>query len=76
MGGKTSLKWIKAGSGESLKLLKDKKVDMIMVHAPEAEKQAILEGWAAKRSLIGSNEFYIVGPKIRSGRNRQGRERG
>ena len=62
MGGKTSLKWVKAGSGESLKLLKDKKVDMIMVHAPKAEKQAVQEGWAVKRTLIGSNEFFIVGP--------------
>jgi len=61
-GGKTSLKWMKAGSGESLKLLKDKKVDMIMVHAPQAEKQAVQQGWAAKRTLIGSNEFFIVGP--------------
>ena len=61
-GGKTSLNWIKAGSGESLKLLKDKKVDMIMVHAPKAEKQAIQEGWATKRTIIGSNEFFIVGP--------------
>jgi tungstate transport system substrate-binding protein len=62
MGGKTSLNWFKAGSGESLKLLKDKKVDMIMVHAPAAEKQAVQEGWAVKRTLIGSNEFFIVGP--------------
>ncbi|HZK14823.1 MAG TPA: substrate-binding domain-containing protein, partial [Desulfobaccales bacterium] len=54
--------WFKAGSGESLKLLKDKKVDMIMVHAPVAEKQAVQDGWATKRSLIGSNEFFIVGP--------------
>jgi len=54
--------WVKAGSGESLKLLKDKKVDMIMVHAPAAEKKAIEDGWAAKRALIGSNEFFIVGP--------------
>lgn len=61
MGGKTTLKWIKAGSGESLKLLKDKKADMIMVHAPQAEKQAVQEGWATKRTLIGSNEFFIVG---------------
>lgn len=59
----TSLCWRKAGSGESLKLLKDKKVDMIMVHAPDAEKQAVKEGWAIKRNLIGSNEFYIVGPE-------------
>jgi tungstate transport system substrate-binding protein len=61
-GGKTSLKWLKAGSGESLNLLQGKKVDMIMVHAPKAEKQAVQEGWAAKRTLIGSNEFFIVGP--------------
>jgi tungstate transport system substrate-binding protein len=61
-GGKTSLNWIKAGSGASLKLLKDKKVDLIMVHAPKAEEQAVKEGWATKRTLIGSNEFFIVGP--------------
>jgi tungstate transport system substrate-binding protein len=54
--------WFKAGSGKSLQLLKDKKVDMIMVHAPEAEKKAVQDGWAAKRNLIGSNEFFIVGP--------------
>ncbi|MBU0767953.1 MAG: substrate-binding domain-containing protein [Proteobacteria bacterium] len=59
----TSLCWRKAGSGKSLQLLKQKKVDIIMVHAPAVEKQAVKEGWAIKRSLIGSNEFYIVGPK-------------
>jgi len=36
---------------------------MVMVHAPAAEKRAVEEGWAAKRTLIGANEFYIVGPK-------------
>ena len=55
--------WRKAGSGASLKLLKDKAVDLVMVHAPAAEKLAVEQGWAVKRSLIGSNEFYIVGPK-------------
>jgi tungstate transport system substrate-binding protein len=54
--------WFKAGSGKSLQLLKDKKVDMIMVHAPAAEKKAVEDGWAIKRTLIGSNEFFIVGP--------------
>lgn len=58
----TQLCWVKAGSGKSLKLLKEKKVDVIMVHAPAAEKQAVQEGWAIKRNLLGSNEFYIVGP--------------
>ena len=62
MQGQITLQWIKAGSGESLQLLKDKKVDMIMVHAPKAEQQAVREGWAADRTPIGSNEFYLVGP--------------
>lgn len=55
--------WKKAGSGASLKLLKEKKVDLVMVHAPAAEKLAVKQGWGIKRRLIGSNEFYIVGPK-------------
>lgn len=32
------------------------------LHAPAAEKQAVQQEWAIKRTLIGSNEFYIVGP--------------
>lgn len=59
----TSMCWKKAGSGKSLKLLKAKEVDLVLVHAPAAEKKAVSEGWAMKRTLIGSNEFYIVGPK-------------
>lgn len=59
----STLCWIKAGSGESLKMLKEKKTDMIMVHAPDAEKKAVREGWAVQRTLIGSNEFYLVGPQ-------------
>jgi tungstate transport system substrate-binding protein len=57
------LVWIKAGSGASLNLLKSQQVDMIMVHAPDGVNKAIAEGWATGRTLIGSNEFYIVGPK-------------
>jgi len=56
------LDWVKAGSGVSLDLLKNKQVDMIMVHAPAAEKKAVADGWANGRVLIGSNEFYVVGP--------------
>lgn len=54
--------WIKAGSGASLSLLKNQQVDMIMVHAPDSVNKALAEGWATNRTLIGSNEFYIVGP--------------
>lgn len=54
--------WIKKGSGASLEALKAGQVDMVMVHAPAAEKKAVSEGWATMRTLLGSNEFYIVGP--------------
>ncbi len=56
------VQWIKKGSGASLKALKEGVVDVVMVHAPEAEKKAVAEGWATMRTLLGSNEFYIVGP--------------
>lgn len=42
--------------------MKAGKVDLVMVHAPAAEKKAVKEGWATMRTLLGSNEFYIVGP--------------
>lgn len=57
------LVWIKAGSGASLNLLKTGQVNMIMVHAPDAVNKAIADGWSTNRTLIGSNEFYLVGPK-------------
>jgi len=57
-----TLQWVKAGTGESLDLLKAKKVDMVMVHAPAKVDQAVQDGWAVKKTLIGSNEFFIVGP--------------
>ena len=57
------MRWVKAGTGASLKLLQDKKVDMAMVHAPGQVEKALKEGWAVGKTLIGSNEFYIVGPK-------------
>lgn len=57
-----TLRWLKAGTGESLDLLKARHVDMVMVHAPAKVDQAVKDGWAVKKTLIGSNEFFIVGP--------------
>ncbi|MEA3436386.1 MAG: substrate-binding domain-containing protein, partial [Thermodesulfobacteriota bacterium] len=57
------INWTKKGSGASLKAMKAGKVDMVMVHAPAAEKNAVKDGWATMRTLLGSNEFYIVGPE-------------
>jgi tungstate transport system substrate-binding protein len=57
-----TLVWIKAGTGQSMQLLKERKVDMAMVHAPAQVDKAVVDGWAVGKMLIGSNEFYIVGP--------------
>ena len=57
-----SMLWIKAGTGKSLALLKERKVDMAMVHAPTQVAKALQDGWATEKTLIGSNEFYLVGP--------------
>jgi tungstate transport system substrate-binding protein len=54
--------WREAGSGESLRILHDKQADVAMVHAASAERKAVDEGWATRRTLVGSNEFFIVGP--------------
>jgi tungstate transport system substrate-binding protein len=52
----------KAGSGESLQMLKTGAVDVIMVHAPAEEAKAIEEGWAFNRTYVGGNDFVILGP--------------
>ena len=57
-----TLVWVKAGTGQSMQLLKERKVDMAMVHAPSQVDKAVADGWATGKTLIGSNEFYIVGP--------------
>jgi tungstate transport system substrate-binding protein len=54
--------WYKAGSGQAMKLLEERKVDMVLAHAPPAERTAVADGWATGRRLVGSNEFWIVGP--------------
>lgn len=58
-----TVRWFKAGSGQAMKLLKERQVDMVLAHAPPAERQAVADGWATGRVLIGSNEFWILGPQ-------------
>lgn len=57
-----TLVWHKHGTGESLRLLEAGRVDMAMVHAPADVDAAVAAGWATGKRLIGSNEFFIVGP--------------
>lgn len=57
-----SVVWYRAGSGQAMTLLRERRVDMVLAHAPPAERRAVQEGWATGRQIIGSNEFWIVGP--------------
>ena len=59
---KATVVWYKAGSGQAMKLLQERQVDMVLAHAPPAERKALADGWATGRRLIGSNEFWILGP--------------
>lgn len=54
--------WHKAGSGEALALLRARRVDLVMMHAPGAERAAVAEGWATGRAAVGGNAYYLVGP--------------
>ena len=64
--GKATLQWIKAGSGKSLQLLKDRKVDMVMVHAPAAEKRRSRRaGPPTAPSSAPMNFIWSVRPAIR-----------
>jgi tungstate transport system substrate-binding protein len=54
--------WTFAGSGAAMEHLRARRVDMILAHAPPAERRAVADGWATGRMLFGSNEFWVLGP--------------
>lgn len=58
-----SLHWIKAGAGQSLQLLRERRVDVAMVHAPAQVDIAVQEGWGTEKTLFGSNKFVLIGPR-------------
>ncbi|MBI4862432.1 MAG: substrate-binding domain-containing protein [Candidatus Riflebacteria bacterium] len=55
--------WKKAAPKEAIGLLRERKVDLILVHDPDCEKMVILNGWGTGRTLIVANELVLVGPK-------------
>jgi tungstate transport system substrate-binding protein len=57
------INWLNMDSGKSLNALKEGKAEIVMVHSPQAEKEAVQAGWAVNRTLLGGNEFFIVGPE-------------
>jgi tungstate transport system substrate-binding protein len=56
------LRWTATGTGKALKLGEDCNVDVLMVHAPDAEKKFVEAGLGLNRKEIMYNDFIIIGP--------------
>jgi tungstate transport system substrate-binding protein len=57
------LKWTATGTGKALKLGENCDVDILMVHAPPAEKKFVADGFGTDRREIMYNDFVIIGPE-------------
>lgn len=57
------VKAVSVGTGQALALGGRGEADVVLVHAPEAEKKYVAEGTLVNRRLVMHNDFIIVGPK-------------
>jgi tungstate transport system substrate-binding protein len=58
-----SVKVIAVGSGQALAMGRRGDADLVLSHAPEAERVLVDSGYFVRRRLVMHNEFLIVGPK-------------
>lgn len=58
-----SLKWVAVGTGKAMELGKNCDAEVLLVHAPAAEKQFVADGHGIDRRQIMYNDFVLVGPK-------------
>ncbi len=56
------LQFVAVGTGKALKLGQNCDVDILMVHAPAAEKKFVDAGYGMDRREIMYNDFVIIGP--------------
>jgi tungstate transport system substrate-binding protein len=54
--------WVATGTGKALKLGESCDADVLLVHAPEAEKHYVADGFGINRREIMYNDFVIIGP--------------
>lgn len=57
-----TVKTIAVGSGQAMTLGRRGEADALLVHAPDAERKFMDEGFGAARRLVMHNDFVIVGP--------------
>ncbi len=55
---------IAVGTGKALKLGENGDVDIVLVHAREAEDKFVADGYGVNRRDVMYNDFIIVGPEI------------
>lgn len=56
------IKTVAVGTGQALAMGEKGEADILLVHAPEAEKKVVASGAAINRLLVMHNDFIIVGP--------------
>ncbi len=56
------LRWVATGTGKALELGKRCDADILLVHAPNAEKEYVKEGYGIDRRRVMFNDFVLVGP--------------
>lgn len=54
---------IAVGTGKALRMGRDGDVDVVLVHARQAEDKFVAEGYGEKRYGVMYNDFLLVGPK-------------
>jgi tungstate transport system substrate-binding protein len=57
------LRWTAVGTGKALKLGENCDVDVLLVHAPGAEKAYVKAGHGVDRREVMFNDFVIIGPE-------------
>lgn len=57
-----SIQVIAVGTGKALKMGEDGDVDVVLVHAPAAEKEFVEKGFGDKRYPVMYNDFIVLGP--------------
>jgi tungstate transport system substrate-binding protein len=53
---------IAVGTGQALRLASSGDVDLVLVHAPEAELEFVKQGYGVNRKTLMVNDFVILGP--------------
>lgn len=56
------IKTVAVGSGAAMELGRRGEADLLLTHAPAAERQLVAEGVVSVRRLIMHNDFVVVGP--------------